>query len=253
MLKLAPNIFVVDLALYIEKSQTLVISDIHFGYEETLHRGGIFVPKFHYKDVMKKFERITELLATAGKKIKTLILNGDLKNDFGTVTRTEWSDSIRFIRNAQEKGMKVIIVKGNHDSLIKSIAEKMHVVLLKKYVVETILIVHGDKLLKEVSANTSFAGIKTIIIGHTHPAIIVRDKIRKEKYKCYLAGMWNRKTLIVQPSFNPLLEGADISKEKIASPFLQNNIENFNVFIADDKTGNVLKFGKIKDTILNLN
>ena len=45
------------------------------------------------------------------------------------------------------------------------------------------------------------------------------------------------------PSFNPLLEGTDILKEELLSPFL-TDIKNFKVYIVGK--GEVFDFGKVK-------
>jgi len=77
-----------------------------------------------------------------------------------------------------------------------------------------------------------------------HPAISVGDGTRVEKYKCFLKGKFKGKELIVQPSFNLVTEGSDILKEKVLSPFLKQDLSNFEVFVVSDK---VYEFGKIKD------
>ena len=46
------------------------------------------------------------------------------------------------------------------------------------------------------------------------------------------------------PSFNPLIEGTDILKEQVLSPFLKN-LKNFEVFILSKKE--VFEFGKVKN------
>ena len=89
--------------------------------------------------------------------------------------------------------------------------------------------------MKEVSA---------IIIGHEHPAVSLKDGPRVEQFKCYLKGKYKGKNLIVQPSFNTMVEGTNILRDKILSPFLKQNLGNFNVFVVEDK---VYEFGKMKN------
>jgi metallophosphoesterase superfamily enzyme len=59
--------------------------------------------------------------------------------------------------------------------------------------------------------------------------------------KCPECGGIN---LIVQPSFNLVTEGTDITKERLLSPFLKQDLGDFEVFIVSDK---IYKFGKVKD------
>ena len=80
--------------------------------------------------------------------------------------------------------------------------------------------------------------------GNSH--ILHFDGSKWEKYKCFLKGKWKNKELIAVPSFNPLLEGIDVLKEKLLSPFL-DKISSFEVFIINK--GEVFKFGKVKDIL----
>jgi putative SbcD/Mre11-related phosphoesterase len=102
-----------------------------------------------------------------------------------------------------------------------------------------ILVMHGDKLPnKELLKNT-----KTIIIGHEHPAVSVREGPREELFKAFLVGKWKGKNLVVQPSFNLVTEGNDVLKEEVLSPLLKGNLKNFNAVIVSDK---LYGFGKLR-------
>ena len=97
---------------------------------------------------------------------------------------------------------------------------------------------YGDKipnkeLLKDVS---------TIIIGHEHPAVSIKEGPRVELFKCFLIGKWKDKRIIVLPSFNLVVEGTDILKERSLSPFLKGSLRNFNVVVVADK---LYEFGKV--------
>jgi uncharacterized protein len=85
--------------------------------------------------------------------------------------------------------------------------------------------------------------VSTIIIGHEHPAVTIKDGPRTELFKAFLIGKWKGKDLIVMPSFNLITEGTDVLKEEVLSPFL-NNLDNFKAIVVSDK---LYKFGKLKD------
>ena len=259
-MKILPNIEIVDLALHLDS--TLVIADIHIGYEETLNRQGILVPRLQFEEMVKRMENIFEYLKN--KDIKKIIVNGDLKHEFGTISEQEWRNSLKFIDLLAKHCSKVVLIKGNHDSILGPIARKRSVKIVEHYIINPItknsrmrvseansltidlkkqrnkiLIVHGNKIpnkemLKEVS---------TIIIGHEHPAVSIREGPRVEQFKCFLKGKYKSKNLIVQPSFNSMIGGTDILRGQILSPFLQQNLDNFDVFIVEDKT---YEFGKLK-------
>lgn len=230
-MEISKGIKIVDTALWFEAEKVLIINDLHIGYEEALHHKGILVPRFQLEQIMTKLKLI--LQKTKPTKI---IINGDLKHEFGKVLRQEWNEVLHFLDFLLAKVKEVIIIKGNHDPIIKPIADKRGIVVVNEYKIGDTLIVHGDELV-ETSA-------KRIVIGHEHPAITIREGSKWEKYKCFLRGKWRGKELIAVPSFNPLLEGTDVLKEELLSPFLEN-IKNFEVYIVGEKE--VFYFGKVKE------
>ena len=221
----------VDTALWFELEKVLVINDLHIGYEEVLHRKGILVPRFQLEQIMKKLKIIIEKT----KPVK-IIINGDLKHEFGKVLRQEWKEVLEFLDFLLQNISEVIIIKGNHDPIIQPIADKKGIAVVNQYQVGETLIVHGDELVETTA--------KRIVIGHEHPAITIREGSKWEKYKCFLKGTWKKKELIAVPSFNPLLEGTDVLKEQLLSPFLED-IRKFEVYVVGEKE--VYYFGKIKE------
>ena len=232
-MELSPGIKIIHTALWLTTERILIVNDLHIGYEEALHGKGILVPKFQLQEIIKEMEKIFQKV-----KPTTLIINGDLKHEFGTVLRQEWKEVLQFLDFVLKNVLEVIIIQGNHDPLITPIAEKRNVRVVKEYVVGDTIIVHGDKIIETT--------LKRIIIGHEHPAITIREGSKWEEYKCFLKGKWKGKELIAVPSFNPLLEGTDVLKEEVLSPFLKN-IKNFEVFIVSK--GEVFRFGKVKDIL----
>lgn len=229
-MKLTKNIEIVDLTLLINK-EILVLADIHIGYEESLNKQGLLVPRFQFKETEN---RIKNILKKA--KPKKIIINGDLKHEFGTISETEWRHTLKILDLFKDK--EIILIKGNHDTILGPIANKKNLTVKDYYKIDDVFICHGDKITNNIDYSTS----KIIIIGHEHPAITIGTKTRKETYKCFLKGKFNNKTLIVQPSLNLVTEGTDISKEDLLSPFLNQNLNNFNVYIVSDK---VYDFGKL--------
>lgn len=225
-MEISKGIFIIGTSLWIEKDKILIINDLHLGYEGELRAKGVLVPKVQYKDILEEMEKILSIVQP-----KKIIINGDLKHEFGRISNQEWKDVLNFLDFCSLRCEEVIIIQGNHDPIIKPIAEKKDVSVVNKYELDDIIIVHGDELIKTK---------KTIIIGHEHPAISIKEGSKVEKYKCFLKG----KQIIAVPSFNPLLEGTDILQGRMLSPFLKD-INNFEVFIISK--GEVFNFGKVKD------
>lgn len=245
------DIKLVGLAIKIK--DTLVISDIHIGYEEALAKQGILMPRFHFTDIMESAENILKKT-----KPKTIILIGDLKHEFGRISDQEWRDTLRFLALLQKYAKKIVLIKGNHDNILAPIAKKKGLEIVDKYIVKNrigskagnalsrdILFIHGNAFPKLSDAQDK--KIKTIIIGHEHAAVSIGTKIRREKYKCFLLGKYEDKDLIVMPSFNPIVEGTDMLKEEPLGPFLTKyNICRFTAFAVDEK-GKIYNFGTLKD------
>jgi len=233
-MKLTDKIEAKNLCLIIN-NKILVVSDIHIGYEEALAKQGMLVPKFQLKEVLKNLNE-----AIKEKKFDLIIINGDLKHEFGRISEQEWRDTLKIIDFLALKCKKLLLIKGNHDTILGPIADKRNIELRDYYFDETTktYIVHGHKIPKD----SDFKKARTIIIGHEHPAVSLHEGAKSELYKCFLVGKYKTKKIVVMPSFNFVTEGTDILRERILSPFLKN-IKEFFVFAVADK---IYDFGSIK-------
>ncbi|MBW2976962.1 metallophosphoesterase [Candidatus Woesearchaeota archaeon] len=333
-MKIFGNIELIDLAIYSDK--TLIVGDFHIGYEEALNKKGLLVPRLQFDDIIKRLSNI--FLKLKNREIDRIVVNGDLKHEFGTISEQEWRHTLRLLDCFRQHCKEIILVKGNHDTILGPIAKKRNVKVVEHYFVEPviystlkdkkaminesqlknkindkspikkvtmsnkalktiklnngkpigkitittiinnkipinkkfkkinikginnkigktlekikiignnknlkskILVVHGD----EIPDKKLLKGASTIIIGHEHPAVSVREGSRSELFKAYLIGKWKGKNLIVQPSFNLVTEGTDVLKEELLSPFLKGSLGNFDVVIVGDK---LYRFGKLK-------
>lgn len=225
---------IIDLALKVE--DYLVISDLHLGYEQSLNAEGIMVPRFQYPLIIKRLEEIQEK-----SSCNDIVVNGDLKHEFGQITRQEWNETQEFLEYLKANFNDIVLIKGNHDNFTKFIAHKTDLKVEESFQIGNSLLLHGDKITDGADPE-----IKNLIIGHEHPCIGLRSGERVEKIKCYLAGKYRNWNLTVMPSFNFVTEGSDILQEKPLSPFLKDipggdlevfAVENFEVFA----------FGRVKD------
>lgn len=227
-MKILDNIEIMDLGLLYKDN--FIVSDLHIGFEEALNKQGILIPRFQFSDLFGRLKGILDKI-----EVKRIIINGDLKHEFGTVSDQEWRDSLKLIDFFLEYG-EVILVKGNHDTILGPIAEKRNVKIVDFFKMDDVCVLHGNKILKNLDCNT-------LIVGHDHPVVSLKEGGRIEKYKCFLKGKWNSKNLVVMPSFNLILEGSDVLKEKLLSPYL-GDVSDFEVFVVGDK---IYRFGKLKE------
>ena len=237
-MKISTDIQLIGLSIYLSKSKTIIISDVHIGQEEALNKQGILIPRIYFQHLYKKTQNLIKKL-----DFNTLIINGDLKHEFGRISETEWRHTLRFLDLFKDK--QVYLIKGNHDTILGPIAKRRNLELKDYIITDNTLIAHGDTELdiKELE-KTNKTKIKTIIIGHEHPAITISSKNRAETFKCFLIGTHKRKKLIVTPSYNEMIEGTNILREQILSPYLKQNLNNFNVIVYGNQ---LYDFGKLKD------
>ncbi len=233
MLKLYNGIFAVDNCVYLPDSKTIIISDLHLGYEQAMEKQGVLVPRTQFKTIIKRLDWILAHIA-----VEQVVLNGDVKHEFGTISKQEWKDVLKLIDYFEEKNIEIVAIKGNHDTILGPITRKKQIKELKELRIGSILITHGDYVPEKPAP--------VIIMGHEHPAITLRERGKAEKFKCFLKGNYKKSVLIIQPSFNPLTEGSDVLSGRILSPLI-SNLDSFEVFVVDDKKHEVLGFGKVSE------
>jgi putative SbcD/Mre11-related phosphoesterase len=257
ILEVLPGIRIVGLTLWLEREKTIVFSDTHLGYEEYLNKQGILVPRFQYKEII---EHLKEVLSET--RPERIVINGDLKHEFGRISEQEWSEVMRFLDFL--KGYEVILVRGNHDNILGPIASQLALnasaakraqgggermlhkrgpipaLVVPNFKLNKKLITHGNS----IPDKKTLEEITSIIIGHDHPALGLREEGRVEKIKCFLTGKWKDKNLIAVPSFNFVTEGVDVLKETLLSPMLKNqNLDEFTAIGVEKKE--ILDFGKL--------
>jgi putative SbcD/Mre11-related phosphoesterase len=237
---------IIDLSLYLEKEKALVISDLHFGIEEALKEQGMLAPRFNYQDIVDRLNKIFLELQQKQKPIEKIIITGDLKHEFGRVSQQEWGEVIDFIRFLQKNCSEVVLIRGNHDNILEPVAQWERIRLHREFFLEKsgILILHGD----EIPLSENYQKAKTIIIGHEHPAVALREGAKTEKFKCFLKGKFEGKTIVVLPPFNSYSEGSDLTQNQPLSPFLSEKLGQFEVWAIADQT---YYFGKLKRLLQN--
>ncbi|MCD6371147.1 MAG: metallophosphoesterase, partial [Candidatus Aenigmarchaeota archaeon] len=229
-------------AIYIRKIGAIVISDLQIGEELYLaEERGILVPQFQLKEMKEDIKKILKR-----KKPRKLIINGDLKHEFGEASRQEWREVVEFLDSCKKFVKKIILVRGNHDNYLIPIAKKLGLKVYDPFYLENgFLFLHGHK---RVEFPKDF---HTLIIGHEQPAIVFRRGIDRAKVQVILYGKTKSgKNLICLPAFSPLASGVEVNvlnKEELLSPILREEVEIDELIpIAVDKEIGALKFPKIK-------
>jgi len=247
--------------------KTLVIGDLHLGYEESLNLSGVLITRKMFGEMIEELEKVLGKIAELNEKdarimkdkkiinnkpedevggdnkvVDEIILLGDVKHKFSGNLKQEWKEVLELIDYLSVKCKKIIITRGNHDNYLKTILSKRKKVKIVDYYVNNkIAFVHGDKDFKEIWQRD----VKTVIVGHLHPAITLQEGAKSERYKCFLDGKLKRKRIIILPSFFEYSEGTDI-KENKNNLVWDLDLKKFNVKIVGDNL-EVLDFGLVKE------
>lgn len=171
--------------------RTLVISDLHIGYEYELER--METP------VRPMTERLKEKIVGICERfdVKRIVLNGDLRH---MIRDLDLRKEIEGFVEELCHHFKVILIEGNHDH---GLGLKMR----KFLIVKGNLITHGHALY--------WRKAKRYVIGHLHPAL----RVGKRKVKVWAFGR-GKAEIVVMPAFNPLITGSEIGKGE-GSPYLR--------------------------------
>lgn len=228
-------------AIYLEKLSLIAISDLQLGEELYLAEQGVFVPQVQLKEILKELKEIFKKV-----KPKGLIINGDLKHEFGEASSQEWREVKKLVDFLKKKVKKIILVRGNHDNYLLTIASKLGLKVFDPfYLIDEILFTHGHKLIEFPKE------AKIVVIGHEQPAILLAHGYDRVKIPCFLYGkLKDGRKLICLPAFSPLASGVAINtieKEELLSPILKEKADFENLIpIGIDKEVGILKFPKLK-------
>jgi len=210
------------------------------GYDSMLKEQGINLLFNQLEETKKELEIIFKRIK-AIYTLKKIILLGDIKHHFN-FQHDEVSDLRNFLRFLEKYLPKenIILIKGNHDTFTLKDYE-----LHDFYIEEEIAFTHGEQSFPELFTNKD---IKTIIMSHIHPAVLIKDKIniKREKYKCFLVGKYKKKDFIILPSFFSIIEGTEINEytkgEKYSQIVPREKLKSFRTYVIGKN--NVYDFGK---------
>ena len=184
------------------KSHSVIISDLHIGFESKLLSNEIFLGKNTTTDeTINEIESIIDSV-----KADSLILLGDIKSSIKSISKSEWNDVPKFFKKMKDR-VDTILIPGNHDANIqKLVPDGISLVSSVGMVLENILLTHGHTMPSE-----NFSHVEKIIMGHVHPVFFQEDSvlngqrvwvsIKTEKQQIFPSVLGELEIIIV-PSFN---------------------------------------------------
>lgn len=193
--EILPGVFVTkDRCLYLKEGPTIVLGDLHLGYEKALEEEGMYIPRINTKSIREELNKI--ILKYEPKKI---VLLGDIKHDFKR-TRYESRDEVRKIIELLGNAADVVVIKGNHDNFLQNILYDTDIMALDYIDLAGFRMEHGHE----------DSGKRPVIIGHEHPSVRLTGEMNGSlKLQCFLH--MKKEGIIVIPPFSPLSMGSDLS------------------------------------------
>ena len=177
-----------------------------------------------------------------GGRVNYIVLLGDLRSGFGRLGDEERNEIGRLIDYLIGKCGEVIVIKGNHDNYVMSVLASRGIENREMWKWCEYLFVHGDKGLKQ----EGMKDVECIVMGHMHPAIVLEEGAKREKYKCFLVGSVRGKKIVIVPSFIDVNEGIDVLGLVGEESEWGWDLRKFEVMIVGEDL-EVLEFGKVKD------
>lgn len=221
-------------ALYLPEFETLVISDLHAGAEESEN---VQIP-------LGEREYLREHLLTllSWYTPSTLVIAGDVMHEFGRRTDSTVGTVKSIVQTGVETGCDVIIVRGNHDPMLDTV-DLPEATVADEWMLGdgAALIVHGHE------PPTTKADL--FILGHHHPMLSVEGI----KQDCFLIGeeVYYGCDVVVLPRFNEFVGGHVMNRVGRGKPmtyvFGELPVSELKPVIVDTGAEDPLEFPPLRD------
>lgn len=150
------------------KQRVVVIGDLHIGWEVALAQQGIHVPS----QTAKMLERLKKIIAD--EKPSRIVMLGDIKHSVTGAELEEWRDVPEFFEGLLKLVPSIQIITGNHDGNLEPLTPSQVELMGSTGIAlwERFGLLHGHAW-----PSPAILGCETLIMGHLHPAVTLRDAL----------------------------------------------------------------------------
>lgn len=199
--------------------RTLVVADLHIGFDSMMASGGVFVGK--NSAISQTIREVAGLVKAHG--CDSLVLLGDVKSSIRGIAGAEWDEVPRFLSEIGSM-CDITIVPGNHDAGIERLVpDGVSVAAPAGLLDGGVLLTHGHAM-----PPPSYSRAEKILMGHLHPVFLeegsvlsgqrVWVSIMAERSEIF-PGRPGRMEVIVMPAFNRYLYATHrVRRARPASP-----------------------------------
>jgi putative SbcD/Mre11-related phosphoesterase len=218
-----------DRCLILDEGPTVVIGDLHLGYEKALEDEGLYLPRLNTDSMRNSLNRII-----CRYEPKRIVLLGDIKHDFTRAPyecRYDVTNMVKMLTDAAE----VIIVKGNHDNFLQNILSDTGIDVIDFADIGGLRLEHGHV----------DSGKRPVAIGHEHPSVRISGAMSGSvKLQCFMHA--EKEGIIVIPPFSPFSSGTDLASEAFMSDACKNSDMNEEQVYGVSEIG-LIGLGRLRD------
>lgn len=197
-----------DRCLILSEGPTVVIGDLHLGYERALEQEGMYLPRINTDSIREDLNNIISRYEP-----ERFVLLGDIKHDFRHAGFEEKRE-VRRIFTLLTEAAQVVAIKGNHDNYLQNIISDLGLLAVDHIDIMGFRLEHGHE----------DSGKRPVIIGHEHPSVRIPGSVGGGlKIQCFVHA--EKEGVIVLPPFSPFASGNDLvlDKECIMAPALKSS------------------------------
>lgn len=213
-------------ALWLPKSQTLLIADLHLGYSWAQRRKGELGPLV---DTQTR-DRLTNVVADLTPE--RVVFLGDIVHAPRPCPEERiWIESVLTDLSTRAE---LIAVRGNHDRCFATEFAQLPIRSLETWAEDGLVAMHGDRL--PPVADTT----RTLVLGHLHPSLMIYDAAGAgQRLPVFLAN----RSCIVLPAFSPFARGYNVAGGLPDDLLAQFGPEQIETYAASSKR--VVKLGSL--------
>jgi len=147
--------------------KTVVVADLHIGWEVSLAQEGVHVPSQTVK-LQRKLSEIIEKV-----KPERILFLGDVKHTIAKAEVEEWRDIPQLFENIAKHVNEMLVIPGNHDGNLEPLLpENVKILPLTGTRIGDAGFFHGHTW-----PSPELLACKNLVIGHLHPVVVFRDPL----------------------------------------------------------------------------
>jgi metallophosphoesterase superfamily enzyme len=208
--------------LWHASSRTAILSDLHLGVEATLARQGFYLPDTSTAAIRAAWERIVE------RQPAQVVIAGDLFDAPATMPAA--LPLFQTLLATLSQSCSVTVLPGNHDPSLETLADALdgpNVSVEPATAVGGYAVFHGHQSADarglgegrrtRGTANERHGIPRGIVVGHQHPAVVLRTRVQAAKMLCFAQATLDvhgsAVNLLILPPFSPVPLGTNLLTE----------------------------------------